>query len=88
MRIKDARQTFLGIWLRRVIEGEPFEVWAGEQRRDLLYDEDAAEAFLLAAVTEEVATVAVIERTGAILVLIDVDPGTYTMAPPMRTACV
>ena len=24
MRIKDARQTFLGIWLRRVIEGEPF----------------------------------------------------------------
>jgi nucleoside-diphosphate-sugar epimerase len=27
MRIKDARQTFLGIWLRRVIEGEPFEVW-------------------------------------------------------------
>ena len=26
MRIKDARQTFLGIWLRRVIDGEPFEV--------------------------------------------------------------
>jgi UDP-glucose 4-epimerase len=40
--------------LRRVIEGEPFEVWGGEQRRDLLYVEDAAEAFLLAAVTEEV----------------------------------
>jgi UDP-glucose 4-epimerase len=54
MRIKDARQTFLGIWLRRVIEGEPFEVWGGEQRRDLLYVEDAAEAFLLAAVTDEV----------------------------------
>lgn len=53
MRIKDARQTFLGIWLRRVIEGEPFEVWGGEQRRDLLYVDDAAEAFLYAAVTEE-----------------------------------
>ena len=53
MRIKDARQTFLGIWLRRVIEGEPFEVWGGEQRRDLLYVDDAAEAFLLAAVTQE-----------------------------------
>jgi UDP-glucose 4-epimerase len=26
MRIKDDRQAFLGIWLRRVIEGEPFEV--------------------------------------------------------------
>jgi UDP-glucose 4-epimerase len=54
MRIKDARQTFLGIWLRRVIEGEPFEVWGGEQRRDLLYVDDAAEAFLYAAVTPEV----------------------------------
>ncbi len=53
MRIRDARQTFLGIWLRRAIEGEPFEVWGGEQRRDLLYVEDAAEAFLAAAVTPE-----------------------------------
>jgi UDP-glucose 4-epimerase len=51
MRIKDARQTFLGIWLRRVIEDQPFEVWGGEQRRDLLYVEDAAEAFLYAALT-------------------------------------
>jgi UDP-glucose 4-epimerase len=51
MRIKDARQTFLGIWLRRVIEDQPFEVWGGEQRRDLLYVEDAADAFLYAALT-------------------------------------
>jgi UDP-glucose 4-epimerase len=51
MRIKDARQTFVGIWLRRLIEGEPFEVWGGEQRRDLLYVDDAADAFLYAAVT-------------------------------------
>jgi len=54
MRIKDARQNFLGIWLRRAIEGEPFEVWGGEQRRDLLYVDDAVEAFLYAAVTPEV----------------------------------
>lgn len=53
MRIKDARQTFLGIWLRRVIEGEPFEVWGGEQRRDLLYVDDAADAFLYTALTAE-----------------------------------
>ena len=53
MRIKDARQTFLGIWLRRVIEGEPFEVWGGEQRRDLLYVDDAADAFLYAGLTPE-----------------------------------
>ena len=53
MRIKDARQTFLGIWLRRIIEGQPFEVWGGEQRRDLLYVDDAAEAFLHAAASRE-----------------------------------
>ena len=55
MRVKDARQTFLGIWLRRVLEEQPFEVWGGEQRRDLLYVDDAAEAFLVAAVTQETA---------------------------------
>jgi UDP-glucose 4-epimerase len=53
MRIKDARQTFLGIWVRRVAGGEPFEVWGGDQRRDLLYVDDAAEAFLYAAITKE-----------------------------------
>jgi UDP-glucose 4-epimerase len=53
MRIKDARQNFLGIWLRRAIENEAFEVWGGEQRRDMVFVEDAAEAFLAAAVTPE-----------------------------------
>mgnify|MGYP002236531953 CR=1 FL=1 len=28
MRIKDARQTFLGVWIRQVLTGKPFEVWA------------------------------------------------------------
>ena len=49
MRIKDARQTFVGVWLRAVLEGEPFEVWGGEQLRDFTYVDDAVEAFLLAA---------------------------------------
>ena len=53
MRIKDARQNFLGIWLRRAVEGEAFEVWGGEQRRDMVFVEDAAEAFLCAALTPE-----------------------------------
>jgi UDP-glucose 4-epimerase len=53
MRIKDARQTFIGAWLRALIEDQPFEVWDGVQRRDLTYVEDAAEAFLLAAVAHE-----------------------------------
>jgi UDP-glucose 4-epimerase len=49
MRIKDARQTFVGIWVRKAIEGLPFEVWGGAQRRDFTYVDDAVEAFLLAA---------------------------------------
>jgi UDP-glucose 4-epimerase len=53
MRIKDARQTFLGVWIRLLVEGKPFEVWGGEQLRDFTYVDDAVEAFLLAAVREE-----------------------------------
>jgi UDP-glucose 4-epimerase len=49
MRIKDARQTFVGIWLRKIIEDLPFEVWGGVQQRDFTYVDDAVEAFLLAA---------------------------------------
>jgi UDP-glucose 4-epimerase len=55
MRIKDARQNFLGIWLRRALEGAAFEVWGGEQRRDMLYVDDAAEAFLCAALSQDIA---------------------------------
>ena len=55
MRIRDARQNFLGIWLRRVLEGGAFEVWGGEQRRELLYVEDAVDAFLAAATNRETA---------------------------------
>jgi UDP-glucose 4-epimerase len=44
MRIKDARQTFLGIWVRLVLEGKPFEVWGGEQTRDFTYVDDAVDA--------------------------------------------
>jgi UDP-glucose 4-epimerase len=51
MRIKDARQTFLGVWLRAVLEGRPFEVWNGTQLRDLTYVDDAVDAFLLAALS-------------------------------------
>src|SRR5215469_1295279 len=51
LRIRDARQTFLGIWIRCVLEGKPFEVWGGEQLRDLTYVDDVTETFLLAAET-------------------------------------
>ena len=53
MRIKDARQIFLGIWVRRTIEGKPFEVWGGRQRRDFTYVDDAADAFVAAALSPQ-----------------------------------
>jgi len=53
MRIKDARQTFLGIWIKLLLEGKAFEVWGGEQLRDFTYVEDAVAAFLLAAASED-----------------------------------
>ncbi len=49
MRVKDARQTFVGVWIRQILEGKPVEVWGGEQLRDFTYVDDAVEAFLLAA---------------------------------------
>jgi nucleoside-diphosphate-sugar epimerase len=50
LRIRDARQTFLGIWIRCVLENRPFEVWGGDQLRDLTY---VAEAFIAAAERSE-----------------------------------
>ena len=53
MRVKDARQTFLGIWIRLLVEGKPFDVWDGEQLRDFTYVDDAVDALLLAAASEQ-----------------------------------
>lgn len=53
MRIKDARQTFVGVWVRALLEGKPFDVWGGEQLRDFTYVDDCVEALLLAAVKPE-----------------------------------
>jgi nucleoside-diphosphate-sugar epimerase len=49
--IRDARQMFLGSWLRCVLQCRPFEVWGGDQLRDLAYVDDVTEAFLSAAAT-------------------------------------
>ena len=52
MRVKDARQTFLGFWIRRLIEGKRFELWGGQQLRDFTFVEDAVDALLLAATND------------------------------------
>ena len=53
MRVKDARQTFLGIWVRLLIEEKPFEVWEGHQLRDFTYVDDAVDALLACAVSDK-----------------------------------
>jgi UDP-glucose 4-epimerase len=50
MRVKDARQTFLGVWIRNLVEGKPILVFGdGLQVRDFNYVDDVVEAFLMAA---------------------------------------
>ncbi len=49
MRVKDARQTFVGVWVRQLLEGNPISVWGGKQLRDFTDVEDAVDAFLMAA---------------------------------------
>lgn len=54
MRVKDARQTFLGIWVRQLIEGQPIKVFGdGLQLRDFNYVDDCVDALLLCAVRDE-----------------------------------
>jgi dTDP-glucose 4,6-dehydratase/UDP-glucose 4-epimerase len=49
MRVKDARQTFLGIWIRSLLEGKPIKVFGdGKQLRDFNFVDDCVEALLLA----------------------------------------
>jgi UDP-glucose 4-epimerase len=53
MRVKDARQTFLGHWFRLLLTGQEILVYGdGTQQRDFTYVDDAVEAFLLAAADE------------------------------------
>ena len=50
MRVKDARQTFLGIWLKLILTGQRIQVFGeGTQLRDFNYVDDVVEALLLAA---------------------------------------
>jgi UDP-glucose 4-epimerase len=50
MRVRDARQTFLGIWIRLALQGGEIQVYGdGSQLRDFTYVDDAVAALLLAA---------------------------------------
>src|SRR5215813_7677691 len=47
MRVKDARQTFLGIWIKRLLSGEEILIYGdGAQLRDFTYVSDVVAALL------------------------------------------
>ena len=53
MRVKDARQTFLGIWVRRMLERQPIQIFGdGLQLRDFNYVDDCVAAMLVAGMNE------------------------------------
>ena len=55
MRVKDARQTFLGVWIKRNIQGEKILVYGdGKQIRDFNYVDDVVQALMMAAVSDDV----------------------------------
>jgi len=50
MRVRDARQTFLGLWIKQALRGEELLVFGdGRQRRDFSYVDDVVRALCLAA---------------------------------------
>jgi nucleoside-diphosphate-sugar epimerase len=56
MRIKDSRQTFLGIWIRNLLQGKAIQVFGdGKQRRDYNFIDDVIDAIILAAISDSTA---------------------------------
>lgn len=54
MRVKDARQTFLGIWIKQLLENQPIKVFGdGLQLRDFNYADDCVEAMMLSGIRDE-----------------------------------
>lgn len=53
MRIEDARQTFVGIWIRQLLAGRPLRVFGdGMQRRDFTFVADCVDALMAAGASE------------------------------------
>jgi UDP-glucose 4-epimerase len=96
MRVRDARQTFLGYWFKQLLSGEELLVFGdGRQRRDFNYVDDVVDAFLLAAARPEgvgkvynLGEEEVIDLESLARLLVDVGGGSYRLVPfpPERKA--
>ncbi len=54
MRVRDARQTFLGLWIRLIVEGKELAIYGdGRQVRDFNYVDDVVDAFLRAGADDQ-----------------------------------
>ena len=54
MRVRDARQTFLGLWIRQALAGDELLVFGdGRQRRDFAYVDDVVRALCLAVTSSD-----------------------------------
>ena len=90
MRIKDARQTFLGIWIRSLLEDKPIKVFGdGLQLRDFNYVDDCIEALILAGASDQatgkvfnLGSNEVINLKGLAALMIDINQkGRYEIIP-------
>jgi UDP-glucose 4-epimerase len=52
MRVKDAKQNFLGAWIGQAVQGRSFDVLGGQQLRDLSFVDDTVDALLYATLPE------------------------------------
>lgn len=97
MRVKDARQTFLGIWVRSLIEGKPIKVFGdGLQLRDFNYVDDCVNALLLAGASDvangkvyNLGSTEVVGLKALAEMMVSMDPvGAYELVafPPERKA--
>lgn len=90
MRVKDARQTFLGIWVRLLIEGKPIKVFGdGLQLRDFNFVDDCVNALLLAGTSDaangkvfNLGSPEVVNLTTLAKMMVDFCPGSsYELVP-------
>lgn len=85
MRVKDARQTFLGTWIKSAVEGEVFKVFGdGSQKRDFNYVDDVVDAFLFAASNDAAIGKAMNLGSNEVVQLIDVARVITKLAPSSR----
>ncbi|OPY27799.1 MAG: dTDP-glucose 4,6-dehydratase [Methanocella sp. PtaU1.Bin125] len=73
MRVKDSRQNFLGIWIKRILDGQPIEIFgSGTQVRDFSYVDDVVDAFLACAGSDRAAGEVFNVGSGEAVSLVDV----------------